>query len=255
MEKDEYRIMHDIEQSYWWFVGKQFLVKTFLKMLSINSIKRDRILDIGCGTGIILKLSKCFGVAYGMELSSEAIPFLKQRSLNFIVQADANQSTPFKDNTFSAITCLDVLEHLDNDLSLLKEMLRVCKPGGHVIVSVPALEILWSPHDIALHHKRRYAKQQMLRMIRQLNWKVIKCSYYNTILFLPILAVRKLKTFLYDNKHVHSDFFMKLPGWVNKALALFFVSEIYCLRYVDLPFGVSLLLVLQKPDGVDLKLE
>ena len=139
MEKDEYRVMHDIEQSYWWFVGKQFLVKTFLKMLSIKNIEFNRILDIGCGTGIILKLSKYFGVAYGMELSSEAIRFLRQRDLNLIAQADANKCLPFKNNAFALITCLDVLEHVPKKevVSFLRAVIEALQPGGNAVINVP----------------------------------------------------------------------------------------------------------------------
>lgn len=248
MEKDEYKVMHDLEQSYWWFVGKQFLVKTFLKRFSSDGLGHDKILDIGCGTGIILKLLENFGVAYGMELSSEAIRFLRQRGLNLIVRSDANQCLPFKNNTFSAITCFDVLEHIDRDITLLKEMARVCKPMGYIVITVPAFDILWSPHDVALHHKRRYTRKQMLENISKLSCTVIKVSYYNTILFLPILAVRKLKQFFSRNKHAQSDFFMTLPNWLNTAMTLLFTAEIYCLRFFSFPFGVSLLLVLQKLD-------
>jgi len=247
MEKDEYRRMHDIEQSYWWFVGKQFLVKTVLEGLCVDGYKGGRILDIGCGTGIVLELLEDFGVPSGMELSSEAIRFLRQRNLNCVVQTDANQTIPFRDNAFSAVTCLDLLEHIDNDLPLLKEMYRVCRPGGHVIITVPAFQTLWSPHDVALHHKRRYTKQQMLSMIRQLNWRVIKCSYYNTLLFCPILGMRALKNCQSRHKSARSDFFIGLPAWLNRTLSLLFLSEIFLLKYLNLPFGVSLLFILQKP--------
>jgi len=248
MEKDEYRVMHHIEHSYWWFVGKQFLVKTILKAFSFDGSRHEKILDIGCGTGIILKVLESFGLAYGMELSWEAIRFLRQRDLNLIARSDANQSLPFKNNTFSAITCLDVLEHVDRDITLLKEMVRVCKPMGYIVVTVPAFDILWSPHDVALHHKRRYTRKQMLENISRLSCTVIKASYYNTILFLPILVVRKLKQFFSRNKHAQSDFFMTLPDWLNTAMTLLFAVEIYCLRFFSFPFGVSLLLVLQKLD-------
>jgi len=241
--------MHDIEQTYWWFVGKQFLVKRTLERLFQDRRGQDRILDIGCGTGIVLKLLENFGTSYGMEISPDAIQFLRNRGLNLIVQSDGDGPIPFKDNTFSAITCLDVLEHLDNDLKLLKEMRRVCKPGGHVIVTVPAFEILWSPHDVALHHKRRYTKQQMLSIVRQVNWKVINCSYYNAVLFCPILSIRTLKKCLPRHRPVRSDFFISLPAWLNRMLSLLFLCEIFFLRYLNLPFGVSLLLILQKPDS------
>jgi SAM-dependent methyltransferase len=249
MEKDEYRVMHDIEQTYWWFVGKQFLVRRILERLSPNRQGLDRILDIGCGTGIVLKLLEGFGTSYGMELSPDAIQFLRNRGLNLVVRSDADQSIPFKDNAFSAITCLDVLEHLDNDLTLLKEMGRVCKPGGHVIVTVPAFKILWSPHDVALHHKRRYTRKPTLDKVSGLGYTVIKASYYNVSLFFPILLVRKLKLLFSSKNHMRSDFFVSIPKGLNALLSSLFLFEIGCLRLLNFPFGVSLLLVLQKDNG------
>jgi SAM-dependent methyltransferase len=249
MEKDEYRIMRDIEQTYWWFVGKQFLVRRILQRLPLNKRRQDRILDIGCGTGIMLKLLEKFGVSYGAECSPDAIRFLRHRGLNLIVRSDVDQSVPFKDNTFSAITCLDVLEHLDNDLKLLKEMGRVCKPGGHVILTVPAFDFLWSSHDIALRHKRRYTRKAMLERTSGLGYRVMKASYYNTILFLPVLAARKLRGFSGSKKHARSDFFLPIPNWLNTLLSSLFVFEICCLRFLNFLFGVSLLLVLQKRNG------
>lgn len=249
MEKDEYSIMYDIEQSYWWFVGKQFLVKSILRKFKPSRLKKDRVLDIGCGTGIILKLLEGFGTAYGVELSADAIQFLKKRGLRFVARSDASQSIPFKDSSFSAITCLDVLEHLDDDLALLNEMLRVCKPGGHIVLTVPAFNVLWSPHDVALHHRRRYTRTQMLKKIFRLNCTVVKNSYYNTILFLPILAIRKLKPFLSDRQNVESDFFIPIPRWINALLTFLYVAEIGYLQFLNFPFGVSLLLILKKSNG------
>jgi ubiquinone/menaquinone biosynthesis C-methylase UbiE len=157
---------------------------------------------------------------------------------------------PFKSNAFSVITCLDVLEHLDSDTCLLKEMLRMCKSGGHVIITVPALHILWSAHDVALGHKRRYTKKEMFGKMSHLNAKVIKCSYYNSALLLPILAVRRIRAAIGHQKDVRSDFFMKMPGWLNRLLAKLFVVEIGCLNSLNLPFGVSLLLILKKPEAI-----
>jgi ubiquinone/menaquinone biosynthesis C-methylase UbiE len=246
MEKDEYSIMYDIETSYWWFVGKQFLVKSILRKWSLNRLKKDRLLDIGCGTGTILKLLENFGTAYGVELSMNAIRFLKRRDLKRVVCSDVSQSIPFKEGTFSAITCLDVLEHIDNDSTLLHEMVRVCKPGGHIVLTVPAFNVLWSPHDTALHHKRRYTRKQMLKKVSQLKSTVIKSSYYNTALFLPILTVRKLKPFLSNRQNVKSDFFIPIPRWINALITLLFVAELGCLQFLNFPFGVSLLLILEK---------
>jgi ubiquinone/menaquinone biosynthesis C-methylase UbiE len=248
VEKDEYKIMHDIEQSYWWFVGKQNLVRSILKSLSLSR-HSDRILDIGCGTGIILKLSEAFGRGYGIDLSAEAIRYTSARDLNLIVRSDASQSIPFKGDTFSAITCLDVLEHLDNDFNILSEMMRVCKPGGHIVLTVPAFNVLWSSHDVALHHRRRYTRKQMIDKVRQLNCRVSKNSYYNTILFIPILIARKLKPLLRGKQNLQSDLFVSIPRQMNSLLTSLFVFEIRCLQFMNFPFGVSLLLIIQKPLG------
>jgi len=246
MENDEYGIMYLHEQSYWWFVGKQFLIRDNLKRLGLAGLKRARILDVGCGTGIILELLGWFGTACGIELSPQAIRYLRKRDLRSVARCDVNQSIPFKDDVFSAVTCLDVLEHLDDDLILMKEIVRVCRPGGYIFITVPAFAKLWSPHDVALHHKRRYTRKQMLENVRGLQCEIIKASYYNSLLFIPILAVRKFRSFLSEKNQVQSDLSIILPVWLNKVLALFFVAEIYCLRFFNFPFGVSFLLILKK---------
>jgi len=249
MENDEYAIMYQIEQTHWWFVGKQFLIKSILRRLYAKGTKERNILDIGCGTGIILKLLSGFGTAYGMELSPEAIQFLGRRDLKLVVRSDANAPIAFRNNSFSAITCLDVLEHVDNDFFLIKELVRVCKPGGHIIITVPAFNVLWSVHDDALHHRRRYTRNRLLEKVDQLNCKVIKSSYYNTALILPILVVRKLKRLFSKKQVVRSDFFMRIPRWLNALLTFLFTSEICCLQFLSFPFGVSFLLILQKWKG------
>ncbi|MBW2174134.1 MAG: class I SAM-dependent methyltransferase [Deltaproteobacteria bacterium] len=249
MEKDEFSIMFDVEKSYWWFVGKQFLVKNILRRCSLNSLKRSRILDVGSGTGTILKLLEDYGIAYGVEVSTDAIKFLKRRDLNFVVRSDASLSIPFKEEVFSVITCLDVLEHIDDDVTLLNEMVRVCEPGGHIILTVPAFNALWSQHDSALQHRRRYTRKQMLKRVSRLNSTVIKSSYYNTALFLPILVVRKLKPLLSGRRNTASDFFVPIPRWLNALLTLLYVTEMACLQFLNFPFGVSILLILKKSNG------
>jgi ubiquinone/menaquinone biosynthesis C-methylase UbiE len=247
MERSEYEVMFRLERSYWWFTGKQFLVREQLRPLLSMTGRDQRILDIGSGTGIILKVLEEFGQAVGMEMSQEAIRFLKRRSLKHVVRSDAEQALPFKNNSFSLITCLDVLEHLDRDQSLLNEMLRVCQEGGHVLVTVPAFNLLWSPHDVVLHHRRRYTRTGLLGQVRTLDCQVIKASYYNFMLSLPILAVRKLKALFSEKGKSQSDFFINLPEVLNRSLSILYKLEILGLRLFHYPYGVSLLLVLRKP--------
>jgi ubiquinone/menaquinone biosynthesis C-methylase UbiE len=247
MERSEYGVMYRLEQSYWWFVGKQFLVREQVKPLLSNRGMGARILDIGSGTGIILKTLEEFGQAFGMEMSREAIQFLKKRNLKRVVCSDAEQVLPFKNESFSLVTCLDVLEHLDHDKELLAEMIRVCEEGGHVLVTVPAFNRLWSPHDSVLHHRRRYTRTRLLDQLSGLNGQVLKASYYNFILSLPILAVRKLRSLFCEKGKGQSDFFIDLPEGLNRSLSALYKLEILGLRILRYPYGVSLLVLLRKP--------
>ena len=247
MERSEYGVMYRLEESYWWFVGKQFLVREQVKPLLLNRGSGARILDIGSGTGIILKTLEEFGQAFGMEMSREAIQFLKKRKLKRVVCSDAEQVLPFKNDCFSLVTCLDVLEHLDHDKELLAEMIRVCEEGGHVLVTVPAFNRLWSPHDSVLHHRRRYTRTRLLDQLSGLNGQVLKASYYNFILSLPILAVRKLRSLFCEKGKGQSDFFIDLPEGLNRSLSALYKLEILGLRILRYPYGVSLLVLLRKP--------
>ena len=242
--------MYDIESTYWWFRGKHFLIEMFLSD-HLDDDRSNKTLDIGAGTGSTLELLRRYGTAYGVEFSTVAIHLLKQRGLNSLVQSDAEESIPFKNDTFSTVTCLDVLEHLENDSGLLTEMVRVCKPGGIILVTVPAMPFLWSRHDKALHHKRRYTEKQLLNRIAPLNCTVKRSSYYNAFLFLPIALVRTFKSFMTTGERkAESDFFMPLPKWLNGMLHFLFVAELKCLRIVSIPFGLSIVTVIQKPDNV-----
>lgn len=241
--------MYEIETSYWWFLGKRYLIDFLLKTY-LSHDGRNRLLDVGCGTGLVLELMKSHGPAFGIELSGDAISFLRRRNLNLVVQSDASQALPFKNDVFSIITCLDVLEHLRNDIFLVEEMFRICKPGGFIIITAPAMNCLWSEHDEALHHKRRYTKKELLNRLVAVNCHVKKATYFNTSLFMPIFAIRKIKAIFKQKSVAQSDFFIPLPGWVNACLYFFYSKELTLLKSLTFPFGVSLLAILQKQGSV-----
>jgi len=246
MENDEYKIMRDIEMSYWWFVGRRYLLDQLLAAISEKSGARLRMLDIGCGTGGILALSASRVTAYGVDVSAAALNFSKARGLDRLVQCDINQTLPFKNDTFSVVTCLDVLEHLAAEHDFLRELGRICKPGGTAIFTIPAFDFLWSDHDTAVHHLRRYTRHTALKRFEGKAWELVKASYFNTVLFFPILAVRKFKNIIKKRQAPCSDFFIPLPRWGNGLLTALFKKEVSCLRFLDFPFGVSLLLVFRR---------
>lgn len=248
MEKDEYLKMYNLETSYWWFLGKQYLVRNQLGRWPLQGSNEIRLLDIGSGTGIIMKELQQFGKVYGMELSMEAIQFLKKRKLDLIVRSDADGPLPFGDETFTVITCLDVLEHLDQDVDLMREIFRICQPGGYVLLTVPAFQAFWSVHDTVLHHRRRYTKIRLLTTVKRTDFRVMKISYYNVAMSIPILVIRKIRALRLSDAGAQSDFSMELPSLFNQALTHFYRAEISLLRFLSYPFGVSLVAALQKPE-------
>lgn len=247
MEKNEYKTMYNLEKDYWWFVGKQKIVNLFLMQYFRRKIKTaSPILDIGCGTGKTLNTLNKFGKGFGIEISKEALIFLKYNKTPRIIQTDVNGNLPIKNNTFSAVTCLDVLEHVENDDELIAEILRVCKYNGHILITVPAFNLLWSRHDVSLHHKRRYRIDQLIEMFSNYDVEIVKSSYFNFLLFVPILLFRKLSPLFYKNPKTNSDLNFMLPKWVNETLKTIYLFEIFLLKKLRYPFGVSLMIIIKK---------
>lgn len=247
MEIAEYEKMYKFEEKYWWWVGKREIVKDILDRLNLNS---TNILDTGCGTGFNLNYLKDYGNVVGLDFSKDALNFCKMRGNKNLVQANAEQ-VPFKGDMFDLIVTLDLLEHLD-DNKTLKEFYMALKSTGYLIVTVPAFEFLWSEHDEALHHKRRYNKAQ-LRDILELNGFIIEnISYWNFFLFLPIVAMRLIKRRM-KSEEIETDV-KELPPIINRFLASILRIENHIISHsVNLPFGVSIVCVCKKSEGNDVK--
>lgn len=152
---------------------------------------------------------------------------------------------------FDLIITLDLLEHLD-DNKILKEFYRALKPTGYLIVTVPAFEFLWSEHDEALHHKRRYNKSHLREILKSNGFITEKISYWNFFLFLPIVAMRLIKRGM-RSEEIETDV-KELPNIVNRFLASVLSIEGRIISYgVNLPFGVSILCVCKKSEGNEVK--
>src|SRR5688572_18311517 len=168
MNPEEYARMHDLETHYWWFVGRRAIIATLLReVIKKITARREsvtdlRLLDLGCGTGANLSMlrdaSRAGGWVTALEFSPHALQFARDHlgaDQISLTQADALH-LPFADGSFDVVTMFDVLEHLSDDSRALNEVHRVLRPGGALVLSVPAYQKLWSAHDEALHHFRRY---------------------------------------------------------------------------------------------------
>ena len=149
------------------------------------------------------------------------------------------------DGIATVVTLLDVLEHLDDDAAALREMIRLVRPGGLVLITVPALRWLWSDWDVALHHRRRYHRADLLRLVGQPGVEVLHCGYINTVALLPILLIRCWRRWFPPRPGaVRAE--DRIPwGPVNSLLYGSFVWPA-CRRWFPAPVGVSLLAVLRK---------
>jgi ubiquinone/menaquinone biosynthesis C-methylase UbiE len=244
MNVEEYAQMYRLESSHWYFVGKARLIR---RMLACFAPPQARLLDVGCGTGNILDVLKQFGEAVGIDASPVALEFCRRRGLQHLHLGDVSARLPAPDESYDIVCAFDVLEHLEDDMKALAELQRVCQPGGHILLTVPALPILWSAHDEALAHKRRYTKQKLSRLLRQAGLRLRKVSYTNALLFPLALAYRLTgRMSQVRQSRQQSDFFVELPRWMNTAFLGVFTLEGILLTRMNFPLGVSLLCVCEK---------
>jgi SAM-dependent methyltransferase len=188
MESQEYKNIFLNEKSHFYYKGLRELLIEIAKKVS-TGVKYDRILDAGCGTGLLTTELSKLGKTWSVDASKEAVKFCKLRSLK--TRVAKVEKLPFPSNFFSLITCIDVLVSVDSDARALNELRRVCKKNGHLIVRVSAHEWLRTGHDKVVHIKRRYELEDIKRKISKSGFTIEKISYMNCYL-LPPLVMKKL---------------------------------------------------------------
>lgn len=241
MEKQAYCELFEIEKEHWWFRGRRAIIFDMISREIPEKV--SSALDIGCGTGFnnVLLKEKVEHVT-GLEMSDEVIQFTKERAPDITIIKGVFPNVP-QHGMFDLITLFDVLEHLDNDAFALKKIHSLLA-GGRVIITVPAFSVLWSEHDEMFHHKRRYTVRDLKHKLETAGFDVQRISYFNTLLFLPVLLVRVVKK-IFGLRTGASDFSLT-SSWGNSVLAFLFGFERYFLRFIDFPFGVSIVAVAKK---------
>ncbi|MEK6900488.1 MAG: class I SAM-dependent methyltransferase [Nanoarchaeota archaeon] len=243
MDTKEYETSFKIEESYWWFVGQQFLVREFLKKY-YSGQKNLQQLDIGCGTGITLQILQDFGKAQGMDLSDDAIDFCKKRGFS-ITKGDVAKM-PFADDSFDVITCLGVFYHkgVKDDSTAMKEIKRVLKPGGRLLFMDCAMPSLYGKHDMAFHGIRRYTKKDLAAKMQQAGLSIERMQYYNFTLFLPVYFKRKFEKL--SKSHPKSEVSAEINPLFNGVLKKMYLAELRLLKYISYPVGINILAVGKK---------
>ena len=257
----EYEAMYRVEDTLRWYAGMRRIAEAVLDgRLTAGAASAGgaaaapgragmKILDAGCGTGGNLRWLSRFGAAYGVDLSPHALRFCARRRLGTVSRASVSH-LPFPDGAFDLVTSFDVIYHLDvaDDVAALAEMRRVLKPGGWALIRVPALEQLRGRHDAAVHTRQRYTLAELEAKARRAGLRPARASYANTLLFPAAAAVRLARRVLPFEAGEASDV-RPAPPAVNRLLSLILDLEAAIVRRVDLPVGLSALVLAQRPLG------
>lgn len=239
--------MYRLENELWWYVGMRRISAALLdRWLPPGA----RILDAGCGTGGNLQWLARYGTAYGIDLSSQAVSYCVRRRLPAVSRGSVVE-LPFGDASFDLVTSFDVVYHLDveDDVAALAEMRRVLRPGGWLLVRVPAFEQLRSRHDAAVHTRQRYRLAELERKTQQAGLAIKRSSYANTLLFPAAVVSRLLAHYRKgdDTNGSESDVQPVAP-LLNTALGSVLALEATLLARIDLPVGLSAIVLAQRPE-------
>ncbi len=236
-----------MEDVHWWFIARRRILLGILnRYIGASTNGARRILDVGCGTGTMLTYLARFGDAQGVDIDPEAIEYCHARGLTKVSQSGAD-TLPFDNDTFDLVTALDVIEHIDDDLGAMRETRRVLRPGGRLLMTVPAYRFLWGRQDEINLHKRRYVAREVRNRLKSAGFDVEKLTYMNALLFPAIAAIRLVRRVLPTPVETTSDFAFPAPRPLNYLLSELFGAERYVLGRFDIPFGVSILALAQKP--------
>lgn len=236
MQSHHYPILFEVEDTHWWYVGRRRIIQSLVeKICATLNTPNPKILDVGCGTGANLKMLGAYGRAEGVDISQQAVDFCHERGLESVSLGAAEQ-LPHEDGSFELVTALDVIEHLDDDVAGLREMGRVLRPDGRILIFVPAFMFLWGVQDDVSNHRRRYTLPGLLKTVESAGFSVEWSSYANISFFLPVLAVRSVMRWLRLRAATEYGINISL---MNGVFSRLFAAERFVLKGGKLPFGVS----------------
>ena len=239
MEKKVYERHIKNQKTHWWFSVRRELISKFIKRYSKN--KKLKILDYGCGSGTNIKALTKFGDVYCYEKDKRTLDYLSSEyKEDKKVTIIKNLKRQIK---YDLIVLADVLEHIKEDSNASKTLKKFLKPQGQILITVPAYNFLFSKKDEVLKHFRRYGYNEIKNLISK-NFKILRITFFNTLLFFPITLI----TFIF--KIFRVDYIEDVENTPNKLinnlLYYIFSIELFFLKYIDFPFGVSIIIVGEK---------
>lgn len=244
MEAAVYQRMASDEDTHWWFCGRRAFLERLLGTLDLPQ-RHARLLEVGCGTGGNLALLQRFGRLDAVEFDPGARSIAAAKTGLPIGFCELPSRIDAADETYDLVALLDVLEHVSDDIGALKAVAAKTKIGGHVLITVPAHPWLWSAHDDVHHHKRRYTRRTVRRLIGDAGLSLQSIGAFNTLLLPAALAQRAAKRMLQDRS---ADDHLP-PAPINALLSWIFMLERHSVGRMPLPIGLSLFAVARKDRG------
>ena len=246
MNPEEYARMFAAEDRQWWYAGMRAISFALLDAGPPPG-GAPRMLDCGCGTGAIVAHLAARGRAVGVDLSAEAVRLAHTRGAA-VARAELS-ALPFADGTFDAVTSFDVIYHrwVTDDAAAVREMVRVLRPGGLLLLRVPALKLLWGAHDEAVHSRHRYTRTEVRALLARAGLEVLRATYANTLLF-PLLFARRTLDRVTGR---HGSDVAFLPAPLERAFGAALRLEARLVRHVSLPVGASVFALARKRGSPD----
>jgi SAM-dependent methyltransferase len=241
------------EDQHWWFASRtRALLGMLDRFLEPDGAGR-RVLDVGCGAGNMFHHLARYGDVEGLDSNPKPLTIARQRGYR-VQQASALQM-PYEDGRFDLVAALDVVEHVPDDVALLKECYRVCRPGGFLVTTVPAFQWLWSHNDEINGHQRRYRRQELAERLRGAGFRTRRITFNNFLIF-PLAAgmillrrnAAKEPTLAAPStdEEAYQVEMEPAPPALNAILGALGSAEAWVLRRTDLPAGTSLIGIAQK---------
>jgi SAM-dependent methyltransferase len=250
MSPEELRRMYELEDTYWWFVGRRNVLRAWLARIARDLPPDPAILDIGCGTGGNALLLREFGNVTGVDCAPAALDLCRERGLSDLLLSAA-EDLQVPGCSYDLVTMLEVLEHVKEDGGAVREAYRALKPGGRLLVTVPAYPWLWSEHDEALGHVRRYTRQGLRGLLTEAGFGVARMSHCVAVL-LPVtlafrLAQRVWRCIAGPKADGPQSGLVLLPRPISAVFVWSLRLEAALLSVVDLPIGVTLIADAHRP--------
>ena len=238
MERAVYEAMAEHDERHWWYRARREVVAALIER-AVQPPKEARLLEIGCGTGHNLAMLGKFGEVDALEVDDIARGMAEERLGRPVLSAPLPKLAGLPDDRYDVVAALDVIEHIPDDKAALKGIARVLKPGGKLVMTVPAHQWMWSAHDVVNHHQRRYSKSGLKRLIEGSPLQLDSIGYLNSLLF-PVAMAQRLASKISGKDDAN---LAPPPKPINQALERVFAAERRVIGRVPLPPGLSLFAV------------